>query len=144
MGRALSLSLSRCSRFLTALAQFHSNRSRLIRRRPIQSGPSATLLCNTLSVSIIHILNCQSLCWTSQVPIRQARGQVRLARTHAQGPGSGATMRTVQRGSWQPTLDNLRSSSPTRLLQPCYQRLVVIETRRWVIRVIRASETSRR
>ena len=61
---------SRCSRFLTALAQFHSNRSRLIHgvqfnpdpfRHPPLQHPTPT------PSSVIHILNCQSLCRTSQV-----------------------------------------------------------------------------
>lgn len=77
----------RCSRFLTALAQFHSNRSRLIHGVQFNPDLSATpfntlLLCLLLpsSLPIIHILNCQSLlderraCFGLDV-----WGQVRLA-----------------------------------------------------------------
>lgn len=53
----------RCSRFLTALAQFHSNRSRLIHGVQFNPDLSATPLNTLLTPSspIIHILNCQSL-----------------------------------------------------------------------------------
>lgn len=77
----------RCSRFLTALAQFHSNRSRLIHGVQFNPDLSATpfntlllLLLLPSSLPIIHILNCQSLlderraCFGLDV-----WGQVRLA-----------------------------------------------------------------
>lgn len=110
----------RCSRFLTALAQFHSNRSRLI--HGVQFNPDLPSPSETPSIYYTYF----------KLSISAGRAAVRIGpRCMGSGRigtrGQRSNNEDVQRGHGSDPRQSRDFRALLATFQPCYQRSIMIE-----------------